>query len=113
MILLFKNYLLVEVMYLLIRFSKSKFFPWNTNSTEGNGVNKQNTHTHTHTHTHQTLREITPEKAGESLSIFTTTAVKKLNLDLGFEIQSHMWYLFGANFHLKSLFYRVIIRKKL
>ena len=64
MILLFKNYLLVEVMYLLIRFSKSKFFPWNTNSTDGNGVNKQNTHTHTHTHTHQTLREITPEKAG-------------------------------------------------
>ena len=27
---------------------------WNTNNTEGNGVNKQNTHTHTHTHTQHT-----------------------------------------------------------
>ena len=66
MILLFKNYLLVEVMYLLIRFSKSKFFPWNTNSTEGNGVNKQNTHTHTHTHTPNTQRDNTGKGRGKS-----------------------------------------------
>ena len=43
--------------YLLIRCYKSRFFLWNTNNNDRNGVNKQNTHTHTHTHTHQTLRE--------------------------------------------------------
>ena len=37
----------VEVMYLLIRFSKTKFFLWNTNSTDRNDINKQNTHVHT------------------------------------------------------------------
>ena len=31
---------------LLIRFNKTKFFPWNTN-TDGNGVNKQNRDMHT------------------------------------------------------------------
>ena len=36
---------------------------------------------------------------------------KKLNVELGFETQAHMWYFFSANFHLMSLFYRVIIRK--
>ena len=46
---LFKNYSLVEVVYLLIRFNTTKFFLWNTNNTDRNGVNKQNTHTHTHT----------------------------------------------------------------
>ena len=45
MSLLFKNYSLVEVAYLLIRFNKTKFFPWNTNKTDGNGVNKQNQQT--------------------------------------------------------------------
>ena len=58
---LYKNYSIVKVIYLLIRHYKTKFFLWNTNNTDGNGVNKQNTHTqthtHTHTHTHQTLRE--------------------------------------------------------
>ena len=32
---LFKNYSLVAVMYLLVRFTKSKFFPWNTRNTDG------------------------------------------------------------------------------
>ena len=33
---------------------------WNTNNTEGNGVNKQNTHTHTHTqHTKHSERDNT------------------------------------------------------
>ena len=50
---LFKNYSLVEVIYMLIRFNKAKFFQWNTNNTNRNGVNKQKTHTHTHTHTTQ------------------------------------------------------------
>ena len=49
---LFKNYSLVEVIYLLIRCYKTRFFLRNTNNTDRNGVNKQNTHTHTHTHTH-------------------------------------------------------------
>ena len=47
MSLLFKNYSLVEVMYLLIRFNKSKFLFWNTNNTDENGVTKQNTYKHT------------------------------------------------------------------
>ena len=52
MSLLFNNYSLVEVIYLLIRFNKSKFFLSNKNNTDGNGVKKQHTHTHTHTHKH-------------------------------------------------------------
>ena len=39
-----KNYTLVEVVYLFIRCNKTKFFLWNTNNTNRNGVNKQNTH---------------------------------------------------------------------
>ena len=46
MSLLFKNYWLVEVAYLLIRFNETKFFPWNTKNSERYGVNKQNTHHH-------------------------------------------------------------------
>ena len=42
----FKNYSLVEVIYLLSRCNKTKFFLWNTNNTDRNDVNKQkNTHT--------------------------------------------------------------------
>ena len=52
MALLFKNYSLIEVMYLLIRFNKTRCFPQNTKNTAKNGTNKQHTHTHTHTHTH-------------------------------------------------------------
>ena len=40
MSLFFKNYSLVEIMYLLIRFNKIKFFPWNTKNTDRNGINK-------------------------------------------------------------------------
>ena len=36
-----------EAIYQLIRCNKTKFFLWNTNNTDRNGVNKQNTHTHT------------------------------------------------------------------
>ena len=42
---LFKNYLLAEVTYLLIRCSKTKFFPCNTNNTDRNGIYTQNTNT--------------------------------------------------------------------
>ena len=47
MSLLFKNYSLEEVTYLLIRFNEIKFFPRNTKNTDKNGANKQNTHMHT------------------------------------------------------------------
>ena len=43
----FKYFWLVEVTYLLIRFIKTRFFPWNTKNTDRYGVNKENTHTHT------------------------------------------------------------------
>ena len=60
MALLFKNYSLIEVMYLLIRFNKTRCFPQNTKNTAKNGTNKQHTHTHTHTHTlTQRKRKIT------------------------------------------------------
>ena len=36
--LLFKNYSLVEVPYLFIRFNKTKFFPWNTKNIDKNDV---------------------------------------------------------------------------
>ena len=42
---LFKNYSLVKVIYLLIRCYKTRFFLWNTNNTDRNGVNKENTYT--------------------------------------------------------------------
>ena len=42
-----KNYALVEMMYLLIRFNKTTFFPWNTKNTDRNDINKQNTNAHT------------------------------------------------------------------
>ena len=45
MSLLFKNYLHVEVMYLLIICNENKLFPWNTNNTDGNGEYKQNIYT--------------------------------------------------------------------
>ena len=41
---LFKNYSLVDVRYLLIKFSKTKSFFRNTKNTDWNGVNKQNTY---------------------------------------------------------------------
>ena len=46
MFLLFTIYLLIEVIYLLTEFNKSKFFPWNTTKIDRNGVNKLNTHMH-------------------------------------------------------------------
>ena len=46
MSLFFKNYSLVEIMYLLIRFNKIKFFLWNTKNTDRNGINKQNKQVH-------------------------------------------------------------------
>ena len=45
MSLIFKDYSLVKVIYLLIRFNKSKFFLSNKNNCDGNGVKKQNTRT--------------------------------------------------------------------
>ena len=46
MSLLFKNYLFVEVIYLLlIKFNNTKSFMWNTKNTDRNGINEQNTHT--------------------------------------------------------------------
>ena len=46
MSLLFKNYLFVEVIYLLlIKLNKTKSFMWNTKNTDRNGVIEQNTHT--------------------------------------------------------------------
>ena len=50
---LFKDYLLVEVIYMLIGCNKTKFFLWNTNNTDRNDVNKQNTHTN-HSEKHNT-----------------------------------------------------------
>ena len=76
----FKNFTLVEVTYLLIwftrtrffpwytkntRFSKTKFFLWKKKNTDGNGVNKQNKHTHTN----QTLKEsLTLERVSMKIS---------------------------------------------
>ena len=45
MSLLFKNYSLAEVIYLLIRFSKNKSFLWNPKNADKNGVNEQNRNT--------------------------------------------------------------------
>ena len=42
--LLFKNYSIAEVMYLLIRLNKIRSVLCNTKNTDRNGVNEQNTH---------------------------------------------------------------------
>ena len=39
----FKNYSFVEVIHLLIRFTKTKSFLWNTKNTDRNRINDQNT----------------------------------------------------------------------
>ena len=63
MSLLFKIYLLAEIIYLLIRFNKTICFLRNAKNTDRNYINEQNTltntntHTHTHTHTHHAKRE--------------------------------------------------------
>ena len=44
MYLIFKSYYFPEVTYLLIRFNKTMFFPWNTKNNDRNGVNKQKKH---------------------------------------------------------------------
>ena len=41
----FSNITLVEAIYLLIRFSETKFFLWNTKNTERNVTNESNTYT--------------------------------------------------------------------
>ena len=46
-VLLFKNYSYVEVTYLLIEFSKTKFFPWITKNTDRNGAYKPKKQKHT------------------------------------------------------------------
>ena len=77
---LFKNYPLVKGIYLLIRCWKGRFFRWNTNNTDINGVNKQNTHTHTP----NTLEKITFWKGLVSMKIsdanlsFKTTPLIKV-----------------------------------
>ena len=58
MSLLFKNYSLLEVMYLLIRFNMTKSFLINTKNTERNCiVSTLHIHTHTYTYTHTSHRE--------------------------------------------------------
>ena len=56
---------------LLIRCYKTRFFQWNTNNTDRNGVNKQNTHTHTP----NTQRKITLERVS-SMKISDTPFFK-------------------------------------
>ena len=53
---LFKKSSLVKVIYLLIGYYITRFFLWNTNNTNRNGVNKQNKHTP------NTQRKVTLEK---------------------------------------------------
>ena len=58
--------------HLLIRCYKTRFFLWNTNNTDRNGINKQNTthtYTHTHTHTPNTHRKITLERVSMKISV--------------------------------------------
>ena len=100
MLLPFKNNSLVEVIYLLIRFNKSKFL-WNANNTNGNGVTKQ-TNTHTRTHAHQTMRKITLERVSfkvidnpyfNNLFLF----IIKLNFfDTQFWAHSAWYYIFAS-----------------
>ena len=46
MSLLFQKYWLIEITYLLIRFNKTRFLPWNTKNTDRYGANKQNKNHH-------------------------------------------------------------------
>ena len=57
---IFFPYCLFFSKIMLIRCYKTRFFLWNTNNTDRNGVNK--THTHTHTYTRNTQRKITLER---------------------------------------------------
>ena len=81
MSLFFKNYSLVEIMYLLIRFIKIKFFPWNTKNSDRNGINKQNTQAH------QTLGKWWLWKRLASMKISDTSYFTNPSLFMG-KIQS-------------------------
>ena len=61
---LFKNSLLVEVLYLLISFIKTKSILWNTKNTDRNCVNKQNTHTAERDRETETEREENNSRKG-------------------------------------------------
>ena len=45
----------LKIIQLLIRCYKTRFFLWNTNNTDRNGVSKQHTHAHTHTHNYSSI----------------------------------------------------------
>ena len=42
MFFLFKYYSLVEIIYMFIRFNKTKYFLWNKKNTGSNGINEEN-----------------------------------------------------------------------
>ena len=71
----FSNYSLAKS-YLLIRCYKTKFFLWNTNNTDRNGVNKQNTHTQTHTNTHKHTHTHTHTKHSEKDNTLERVTIK-------------------------------------
>ena len=70
-----KHYLLLKVIYLLIRCYKTRFFLWNKNNADKDGVHKDtHTYIHTHTHTHtckdtpNTHKKITLERVSMKIS---------------------------------------------
>ena len=69
---LFQKCLLVEVIYLLIRYYKTKFLQWTINNTDRNGVNKQKTYTDTHAHTNHSKKDNTGKAKKISMKISKT-----------------------------------------
>ena len=71
---LFKNYSLVEVIPLLMRFNRTKSFLWNKENTDRNGINGQKTHTP------RTQRKITLERV--KFSVCDTHFLKLRNISV-------------------------------
>ena len=103
---LFKHYSLVEVAYLFFRCDKTKFFLWNTNNTDRNGVDKQNlnTHTHTHTRTHTTKdKAVWSYLLAWQLLNFSFFTVKKKQLK-----NSALFWTWDSSLNKNKLFLRNI-----
>ena len=99
MSLLFKNYSLVEVIYLLIWFNKTKSFQWNTKNTDRNSANEKNTQT-----THRENYSFTKGwLVLENYPFFwnnTRTVFWKISKNLRFELMA--WWLSGLE-HLNGI----------
>ena len=99
----FLNYSLVEVVYRYIRCNKTRFFLWNTNSTDKNGVNKQHTHTKHFEKDNTGKRSVVPTMSlAASEFLFLTVQKKQV-------MTSPLFWTWYLSLNRKQFFYEKIL----